>query len=311
MQNDSIYSVSAYRVAVLLTCYNGEEFIEAQINSILCQISCEVTIFVSDDNSTDSTNQLLKKLAFEHPHLIYFSVTDKNTGSAGKNFFHLIQKSDCCEFDFIAFSDQDDIWESDHLINAIKISISERCHGVSSNVLAFFPDGRTKIYRKNKPQKRYDFFFESPGPGCTFVLTKTLYAYVRGIVTYNRILVDHVFHHDWLIYALARSAGFKWFIREAPLVHYRQHGNNETGARIGFKSTVVRLKKLWSGWYGDQIYNVAMVVRATGCMDRDPLLSCLVSRRNYYQILWWITQTRRTRVDQLVLCFAIFVRWVK
>jgi rhamnosyltransferase len=311
MQNHSIDSVSAYKVAVLMTCYNGEKFIESQINSILCQSLCEVKIFVSDDNSTDSSLQILEKFAFKHPHSIYLSVTGKNMGSAGKNFFHLIEKYDCDDYDFVAFSDQDDIWQPDHLLSAIKISLSERCHGISSNVLAFFPDGRTKVYRKNKPQKRYDFFFESPGPGCTFVLTKPLYVHVRDVLIKNKAIVNRVFHHDWLIYAVARSANFKWFIREAPLVHYRQHGTNETGARIGFKSMLVRLKKMRSGWYGDQIHHVATVVCATGCMDRDPLLRCLVSRKKYYQIFWWITQTRRTSVDQLFFCFAIFVRWIK
>ena len=311
MANSGLESLPVYRVAVLLACYNGEKFIESQIVSILFQSSCEVKIFISDDNSIDSTVQVLKKLAFKYPKSIDFSVTDKNMGSAGKNFFSLIEKYDCSEYDFIAFSDQDDIWESDHLSSAIKISLSEGYHGISSNVLAFFPDGRKQIYRKNQPQKKYDFFFESPGPGCTFVLTKPLYAYVRSVLVNNRIIVERVFHHDWLVYAVARSADFKWFIREAPLVHYRQHDNNETGARIGFKSMLARLKKMRSGWYGDQIHKVATVVRATGCMDRDPMLMCLFSRKNYYQLFRWITQTRRTSLDQLFFCLAILVRWVK
>lgn len=302
---------STFKVAVLLTCYNGEKFIESQILSILNQSLCDIKIFVSDDQSSDSTLQVLANLVSRFPGKIYSSVTEDRKRSAGKNFYELIEKSACIGYDYVAFSDQDDLWEKDHLISAIKICASKSCDAVSSNVIAFFPDARSKLYRKNQPQKKYDFFFESPGPGCTFVLTGALYQYIRKIFNSNRELVCNVFHHDWLIYAVARSGGFKWFIREAPLVRYRQHGNNETGARIGWKGAYVRFKKISSGWYSDQIHNVALVVRASGVMVADPILECLVTRNNWWRILTQFNQSRRSSSDRLVFFLALLFGWIK
>jgi len=303
--------VLSKKVAVLITSYNGQKYLEKQLTSILEQKGCDVKIFVSDDHSTDSTQQILLSFLSKYPGRICISETHTRRCSAGANFYELISKIDCSDFDYIAFSDQDDIWETQHLISAINACCLRCCDGVSSNVLAFFPNGREKIYRKNQPQKKYDFLFESPGPGCTFVITKRLFVYIRHVFDKNRDLVSAVFHHDWLIYAVARSAKFSWFIRDEPLVRYRQHENNETGARIGLKSISIRLKKISSGWYADQIHKVALVVEATKVMEGDQVLECLSKRQNSILLLKWISQTRRSSSDCLVFMLSILMGWLR
>lgn len=303
--------IAPFKVAVLLASYNGEKYIKAQIDSILNQNACEINIIVSDDHSTDATLEILKVLADNNPGKISWVLTETRRGSAGGNFYELIDKNNLASYDFVAFSDQDDIWQKDHLASSIEICLSNACDGVSSNVLALLPDGTLKMYRKNQPLKQYDFFFESPGPGCTFVVTRNLFSYIRGVVQNYRKTIDHVFHHDWLIYAIARSAGFRWCIRDQPLIHYRQHGNNETGARIGLKGLYVRYKKMRSGWYADQIHNVAFVVRLTGVMKADPVLSCLVDRKNRFLLLKWCNQTRRCFTDRFVFTLAVLIGLIK
>ena len=49
------------KVVVLMSTYNGEKYLEEQINSILNQKSVEVELFVRDDNSIDSTKKILSK----------------------------------------------------------------------------------------------------------------------------------------------------------------------------------------------------------------------------------------------------------
>jgi rhamnosyltransferase len=302
--------VLPFKVAVLLACYNGEKYVEKQIETILNQEGCDVKIFVSDDHSTDSTRQILSSMLGKHPGKIVISQTQNRSYSAGANFYQLISAFDCCGFDYVAFSDQDDIWESRHLVSAISISCLSCCDGVSSNVLALYPDGNQKLYRKNQPQRKYDFLFESPGPGCSFVITKRLFNYIRDVFDKNSDLVRAVFHHDWLIYAAARSANYRWFIREEALVRYRQHSNNETGARIGLKSIYLRFKKITSGWYANQVHNVALVVGATRVMEGDQLLECLCKRRNRFLLLKWINETRRSAYDRFVLMLSVLMGWI-
>ena len=53
-------------VTVLLCTYNGEAYIEAQLQSILAQ-TIRVEIVVSDDGSTDGTRAVVGRLAAAHP----------------------------------------------------------------------------------------------------------------------------------------------------------------------------------------------------------------------------------------------------
>ena len=48
------------RVSVCIATYNGEKYIEEQINSILKQLSKNDEIIISDDYSTDNTINIIK-----------------------------------------------------------------------------------------------------------------------------------------------------------------------------------------------------------------------------------------------------------
>ena len=51
------------RIAVLMTTYNGEKFLREQLDSILQQKDAEVTLFIADDCSKDSTCEILNEYA--------------------------------------------------------------------------------------------------------------------------------------------------------------------------------------------------------------------------------------------------------
>ena len=52
--------MNACKVAVLLSSYNGEKYIEEQMNSVLNQKNVNITLFVRDDGSKDTTCNLLR-----------------------------------------------------------------------------------------------------------------------------------------------------------------------------------------------------------------------------------------------------------
>lgn len=95
------------KVAVLLACYNGEEYIREQIISILEQRNVDVTIYISDDGSTDSTLNIINKLKKKYPEKIYLFNGPKR--GFAQNFLSLI-RNEIVSGDFYAYSDQDDIW---------------------------------------------------------------------------------------------------------------------------------------------------------------------------------------------------------
>lgn len=102
-------------ISVALASYNGEAFIREQIDSILGQrVKEPIELVVCDDCSTDSTSNILLECAKNDARVRVF-FNDTNIGFI-KNFQKALS---LCKGEFIAFSDQDDVWELDKLENLI------------------------------------------------------------------------------------------------------------------------------------------------------------------------------------------------
>jgi len=98
-------------VAVLMATYNGEKYLGQQLDSILCQTYRNFQLYISDDCSTDATRNVIQTYVERYPEKITYTVNKNNRGFV-KNFENLLY--DCCE-EYIAFADQDDIWQSNKL----------------------------------------------------------------------------------------------------------------------------------------------------------------------------------------------------
>ena len=81
----------------------------------------------------------------------------------------MIREVDFLDFDYVSLANQDDIWFSNKLQSAVLLIQFNNYDAVSSDVLAFWEDGREKLVKKSFPQKSYDYLFEVVGPGCTYV----------------------------------------------------------------------------------------------------------------------------------------------
>ena len=104
----------AKKVKVLLSTYNGAEFLQEQMNSILQQTHGDVDIVVRDDGSTDRTISILE--AYEKAGQITLH-KGQNLGFA-LSFFELLKVAG--EADYYAFADQDDIWLDYKMAYAVK-----------------------------------------------------------------------------------------------------------------------------------------------------------------------------------------------
>lgn len=248
-----------YKVCILLATYNGRNYVVNQINSLLSQQSVLVDLYISDDFSDDGTYELLLN-TYGKTSNVFFLPRFERYGSAGQNFFSLIRRVDFSTYDYIALSDQDDIWYPGKLITSINELCSFEGSGFSSCVMAFWDDGSSKFINKSFEQCKFDYMFESPGPGCTFLLSlKLAMAFKDRLLNYEN-LFKNVFYHDWAIYAFSRINGFKWIIGPIATLDYRQHHENETGVNVGLIAAFSRLKKIFNGWYLSQVISTSLAV---------------------------------------------------
>ncbi|MFQ2902903.1 glycosyltransferase family 2 protein [Aeromonas caviae] len=114
-----------YTYDVILAAYNGEKFIEQQIDSILNQSVQPQHIFIRDDASSDNTCVILNK--FNNIKNITIIRGEYNLGYV-KNFECLVSKTTS---DIVFFSDQDDVW----LPNKAEILLSELYNNESSTTV--------------------------------------------------------------------------------------------------------------------------------------------------------------------------------
>lgn len=283
------HSATSPRLAVCLAAYNGMQWIDEQITSIKAQEGVDVTLYISVDVSTDGTEGHIRRLA-ENDKRIVLLPYGARFGGAAPNFFRLLAEIDFSPYDYVALSDQDDIWLPNKLSRATKALEASDADGYSSNVTAFWENGRQTIVNKAQPQRQFDYLFEAAGPGCTYVLSASLANKVKECVVKNASEIKNIGLHDWLIYAFARSNGFKWIIDPAPSMLYRQHSTNQVGVNQGFRAFHARSKKIFNGWGFQQ---ASMIAQLVGNSTNQPHARLCSMRRK--DLLWLAANSSKFR----------------
>ena len=244
------------RVLVLLATFNGAQWLDEQLDSILGQHGVRVSILVADDGSSDGTVALVERRLSAQQSSAILPAAGHRLGAAG-NFLRLLRDARMEGNEFVALADQDDIWQLDRLARAIEQLRSNAADGYSSDATAFWPDGRRRLLGKAFPQRQFDHLFEPAGPGCTYVLGASLAHAIQLELRREPQRFEGVGYHDWLVYAFARTHGFRWIIDAVPGVLYRQHAHNELGANFGPAGVGRRWRRLTSGWFRGQVLQIA------------------------------------------------------
>lgn len=285
---------------IFLTTYNGIEWLEQQINSILNQKNVNIDIYISDDQSNDGTYEYLTNIQSSNIILLKRNL---KFNLAAKNFFRMIKDISVDKYDYIAFSDQDDIWFDDKLIKSHHILGSTNYSCYSASVNAFWKNGKQKKIFINKVQKKFDHFFESAGPGCTFVIKKNAFNYLKEFLNKNWSTVyNEIKVHDWFIYFFMRTNNFKWYIDDEIVVNYRQHDLNELGANFGIKGIYKRLFMLKNNLSKNHLKNFEKLFR----LEKD--IFFLNYKKKYLFLVFFIInfgQFRRKMIDNFYLLILV------
>lgn len=216
------------KVNILMSTYNGQQFLTEQIRSIQDQSYTDWTLFIRDDGSSDNTKEILKD--FEHQDSrIHLIDSDKSDNLGVIKSFHKLVNHDRADYYF--FSDQDDVW----LPNKLELSLKEAQNYLADLPLMVYMD--LKVVNQDLEIMTESMVkSQSHHANTELVQELTENTVTGGVAMINHALAemwqetDDILMHDWYLALLASAFGNLVFI-DQPGELYRQHSDNVLGAR--------------------------------------------------------------------------------
>ena len=206
------------KISVVMCTYNGEKYIQQQLDSILNQTYPIFEIIIQDDNSTDNTYKIIEDYASKKTGIMKV-FRNKSKSGYNNNFFSAIKRA---TGEYIAISDQDDVWETDKLeLQVQTIRDHLLCSGLS---IPFSTDGtpiRVDTRIPNHSLFRLIYVGDSM-PGHTLFFHKSLLTLLPDISAINQIR-----SYDVILSMVAASYESIAFV-EKKLVNHRMHLNAAT-----------------------------------------------------------------------------------
>jgi rhamnosyltransferase len=300
---------SAPSICVLMATYNGARFVADQVATILNQHDVDVMLHVRDDGSSDATVAIVEAQAQRDPRVRLVDPGGAPTGSAARNFLHMLLTVDLGEAEYIALADQDDLWLSHKLRHAVDQIRKAGAAGYSADLVAFDDKGIRApwLLRKHGPQRRFDHVFQGASAGCTYLLTRAAVEEMRPWLQTLTFPADHGISHDWAIYAFVRSRRLGWVCDDVAPILYRQHAANVYGSQRGIGDLVARIKLLRARWYRRHIIWLSAQLDLSA--DENALVHRVI-RLSIFDRLWLIAharQLRRRSRDVLMLQLSIAI----
>jgi glycosyltransferase involved in cell wall biosynthesis len=217
-------------VEVLLSTFNGEKFLAAQIESILAQSWRNLRLTIRDDGSRDGTVDVLQEAARD-PRVTV--ALEQNIGATA-SFFHLLEGV-APSTSFAAFADQDDVWLPEKIARAVSALSAVRADEPAlycSRV--FIADENLRTVGETpawpRPPSFGNALIENIAMGCTSVLNRAAIDLLQ-----QQSAPRNAVQHDWWCYLVIAAFGTVIYDLQ-PSMSYRLHGRNV----VGVKTTPLR-----------------------------------------------------------------------
>ena len=201
-------------VSVVMATYNGDKYIKEQLDSIMCQLSNEDELIVSDDGSSDSTCEIINEYKNNYKNIRLFN---SNHLGASKNFLKAIHYS---KNDIIILSDQDDICEKDKISKTKKYFENNENIKVMLHNFTLIDINGNAIDNTLKIRYHHGYFtniIRSCYWGCAMAIKKDFLDMLKHS--------NNVVAHDQYIGLLAEKHRVAGFLDESLLKH-RIHSSN-------------------------------------------------------------------------------------
>lgn len=205
-------------VSIAIATYNGETYITDQLNSILAQSYQNLEIVIVDDRSTDQTFQILQNFQ-KLDHRIRLQQNEHNLG-CNVNF----NKALCLSTgDYIAISDQDDIWDKDKISYMIEI--------IGDDLMLYHDSTFVDANGNLKGKKMSDLHRFVKGNCEAFLLYQNCVSghaclINKALLTYCLPLPQGIYYDWWMAYTAA-CLGKLNFTKHALVLH-RRHSQSTT-----------------------------------------------------------------------------------
>ncbi|MCK4025125.1 glycosyltransferase family 2 protein [Streptococcus iners] len=216
------------KVNILMSTYNGQQFLAEQIRSIQEQTFSDWTLLIRDDGSSDQTKDLLQDFARQDSRIRLIDVEEQNNLGVIKSFHRLVQYE---KADYYFFSDQDDVWLPDKL----EVSLQEARLYPTDQPLMVYMD-LTVVNQDLQVMTESMIRSQSHHANTQLVQELTENTVTGGVAMINHTLAElwseteDILMHDWYLALLASALGKLVFI-DKPGELYRQHADNVLGAR--------------------------------------------------------------------------------
>ena len=223
------------KVKVLLSAYNGEKYIAAQVDSILAQTYDNIELYIRDDGSKDHTLEVLAQ--YEGNERIHI-IKGENVGFID-SFLTLVR--DCGEADYYAFCDQDDVWFE----YKIQYALEKLGNTDESKPCMYFSnydyyDSELNFLSHHVMHPKISFrnaLVDCISLGFNTVFNKK----TRNMIA--KRTPKHSCGHDWWVYMLCTGLGQVVFDQRVT-AKYRRHANNVSdGGQNFIKFQIWRIKK--------------------------------------------------------------------
>ncbi len=218
-------------VLILMSTYNGGESIERQIDSIICQKGVDVSVSIRDDGSFEDTKSILKRICDKYDGKVTVQF-GSNIGWKA-SFMELIHHS-LSGYDYYGFSDQDDVWMEDKLINCV--TLMENDGDVKCVKLAHC--NSLSVDANMHPRKKQEYIIPSPlnyktaistecFQGCGMIWNGTAMELLKHYRTRNEALA-----HDYWVGIVCYLCGKVYYCDKRLFYHVRHDSNSSQDGKV-------------------------------------------------------------------------------